>query len=64
MFGVQTVVVSLWYTSIRARIVVAISFHEVDRAPNAKTGAQRHNKCLKYANGRIEKCHYSTSKYR
>ena len=50
--------------SIGAGVVIPISFHEVDRAPNAKTGAQRHNECLKYANGRVEKCHYSTSKYR
>ena len=44
--------------TLRAGVVVAVTFHEVDRAPNAKAGAKRNHKCLKYVNSRIEEIHY------
>ena len=37
---------SLPYMSIRARIVVAVTLHEIDNAPNAKSGSKCHNKGL------------------
>lgn len=49
--------VSLRYTSICAGIVVAVTFHEVDYAPNAKAGTQGDHQRLKNADSRVEKCH-------
>ena len=49
--------VSLRYTSICAGIVVAVTFHKVDYAPNAETGTQGDHQGLKNADSRIEKCH-------
>ena len=37
---------SLPYMSIRARIVVAVTLHEIDNAPNAKSGSKCYNKGL------------------
>ena len=48
---------SLSYTSISARIVVAVSFHEVDYTPDCKTGTECDNECLQYADCAVEKCH-------
>ena len=43
--------------SICARIVVAVTLHEVNGTPNAKTCAKRDNKGLKNGDSLIEKCH-------
>ena len=48
---------SLPYMSIRARIVVAVTLHEIDNAPNAKSGSKCHNKGLQNVYCAIEKCH-------
>ena len=46
VFGVQTVVVSLCYTSIAAGVVGTVAFQQVHDAPHAESGSQRHNKGL------------------
>jgi len=43
--------------SICARIVVAVTLHEVDSPPNAKTCAKRDNQSLQYTNCAVEKLH-------
>ena len=43
--------------SIRARVIVAVTFQQVDGTPDAKTGAKRHNESLQYADCTVEKCH-------
>ena len=43
--------------SIRTRIVVAISFHQIDNAPNAKTCANSHNESLQNGNRLIKEFH-------
>jgi len=35
--------------SIRAGVVIAVALHEIDNAPNAKTGSKSDNKCLQNA---------------
>ena len=40
-----------------ARIVVAISFQKIDRAPNSEASAERHHEGLEDTNCTIEKCH-------
>lgn len=49
--------VSLRHMSIGAGIVIAITFHEVNNAPNAQTSAQGNHQSLKNTNRRIKKCH-------
>ena len=48
---------SLPYMSIRARIVVAVAFHEVNHAPDTKPGSKCYNKGLQNVYCAIEKCH-------
>ena len=43
--------------SISPRIVIAITFQQIDRAPNAEVSAQRHNEGLKNTNSRIKESH-------
>ena len=43
--------------SICARIIVSISLHEVDNAPNTKTRANGYDEGLKNAYRTVEKCH-------
>lgn len=43
--------------SIRARIVVAVAFHEVNHAPDTKPGSKCYNKGLQNVYCAIEKCH-------
>ena len=40
-----------------ARIVVAVTLHEVNGTPNAKTCAKRDNQSLQYTNCAVEKLH-------
>lgn len=49
--------VSLRHMSISARIVVAVTFHEVDHAPDTEACTECDNECLKYAYCAVEKCH-------
>ena len=43
--------------SIRAGVVVAVAFHEVNAAPNAKSCAKRDYQSLQYVNCAVEKIH-------
>ncbi len=49
--------VSLRHMSIRAGVIVAVTLQQVDGTPDAKTGAERHNESLQYADCAVEKCH-------
>lgn len=48
---------SLLTMSIRAGVVVAVTFEEVDDTPDAETSAESDNKGLKNGDSLIEKCH-------
>ena len=43
--------------SIRAGVVVAVTFEEVDDTPDAETSAEGDNEGLKNGDSLIEKCH-------
>ena len=43
--------------SIRTGVVIAVTFQQVDRAPDAKTGTKRHNEGLKNTNSRVKESH-------
>ena len=49
--------VTLWHMSIRAGVVVAVTFEEVDNTPDAETSAESDNEGLKNGDSLIEKCH-------
>ena len=49
--------VTLWHMSIRAGVVVAVTFQQVDDAPDAQTGTEGDNEGLKNGDSLIEKCH-------
>ena len=42
---------------VRARIVVTVTFQEVDNAPNTKTRSKSDYQCLQYIYCAVEKCH-------
>ena len=48
---------TLSHMSICARIVVAVTLHEVDSPPNAKTCAKRDNQSLQYTNCAVKEIH-------
>ena len=48
---------TLSHMSIRAGVVVAVTFQQVDDAPDTKTGTERDNEGLKNGDSLIEKCH-------
>ena len=48
---------SLPYMSISARVVIAITFQQVDDTPDTKTSAQSDNESLKNGNCLFKKCH-------
>lgn len=52
---------SLLTLCISPRVVISISFQQVDNAPNAQARAKRDNKGLQYAYRRIKKRHKLTS---
>ena len=43
--------------SIRAGIVIAVTFQKVDRAPDSEACPKGDNKCLKNTYCAVEKCH-------
>ena len=43
--------------SIRAGVVVAVTFEQIDRAPDTETGTESDDKSLKDAYSGLEKCH-------
>ena len=48
---------SLPYMSIGAGVVVAVTFQQVDDAPDTKTGTERDNEGLKNGDCLFKKCH-------
>ena len=56
-FAVYSDFVSLRTMCIRSRVVVAVTFHQVDAAPQTEARTDRNNKCLKYRDTALEKCH-------
>lgn len=48
---------SLPYMSIGARVVVAVTFQQVDDTPDTKTSTQSDNESLKNGNCLFKKCH-------
>ena len=48
---------SLLTMSICARVVVAVTFQQVDDTPDTKTSAQSDNESLKNGNCLFKKCH-------
>ena len=48
---------SLPYMSIGAGVVVAVTFQQVDNAPDTETGTERDNEGLKNGNCLFKKCH-------
>ena len=48
---------SLPYMSIRTRVVVAVTFQQVDDAPHAETGTEGDNEGLENGDCLIEKFH-------
>ena len=40
-----------------AGVVVAVTFQQVDNAPDTKTGTERDNECLKNGDCLFKKCH-------
>ena len=55
--SIKFMCVTLPYMSICAGVIVAVTFHEVDRAPNAQASAQSNYQGLQDFNRGIEKCH-------
>ena len=53
----QSGVASLRHMSIRAGVVIAITFQQIDRAPNAEASAEGDHKRLEDAYSGLEKCH-------
>ena len=53
--------VSLRHMSIRAGVVVAVTFQQVDSAPDTETGTESHHEGLKNGNRAVEKCHRFSS---
>ena len=49
--------VSLRHMSIGARVVIAVTFQQVDDTPDTKTSAQSDNESLKNGNCLFKKCH-------
>ena len=62
--AVNCMVASLRHMSIRAGVVVAVTFEQVDCAPDAKARAERDNERLEDAYCGLEKCHMKWNRNR
>ena len=51
--------VTLWHMSITGRVVLPVTFQEVDAAPHAQAAAQRDHQSLQYVDSVSEKIHKS-----
>ena len=51
------VCVTLWHMSIRAGVVVAVTFQQVDDTPHAETGTEGDNEGLENGDCLIKKFH-------
>ena len=57
MLSINFLCVTLSHMSICTRVVVAVTFQQVDNAPDTKTGTERDNECLKNGDCLFKKCH-------
>ena len=57
MLSIKFLRVTLWHMSIGARVVIAITFQQVDDTPDTKTSTQSDNESLKNGNCLFKKCH-------
>ena len=57
MLSIKFLRVTLWHMSIGARVVIAVTFQQVDDTPDTKTSAQSDNESLKNGNCLFKKCH-------
>ncbi len=57
MLSIKFLRVTLWHMSIGARVVVAVTFQQVDDTPDTKTSTQSDNESLKNGNCLFKKCH-------
>ena len=57
MLSINFLCVTLSHMSISARVVVAVTFQQVDDTPDTKTSAQSDNERLKNGNCLFKKCH-------
>ena len=55
--SIKFLCVTLWHMSIGARVVVAVTFQQVDDTPDTKTSTQSDNESLKNGNCLFKKCH-------
>ena len=55
--SIKFLCVTLPHMSISARVVVAVTFQQVDDTPDTKTSAQSDNESLKNGNCLFKKCH-------
>ena len=55
--SIKFLCVTLWHMSICAGVVVAVTFQQVDDAPDTETSAEGDNEGLKNGDSLIEKCH-------
>ena len=57
MLSINFLCVTLSHMSIGARVVIAITFQQVDDTPDTKTSTQSDNESLKNGNCLFKKCH-------
>ena len=55
--SIKFLCVTLSHMSIRTRIIVSITFQQVDNAPDTETGTERDNEGLKNGDCLFKKCH-------
>ena len=55
--SIKFLCVTLWHMSIRAGVVITISFQQVDDTPNAKACTQSDNEGLKHFDSRVKEIH-------
>ena len=55
--SIKFLCVTLWHMSICTRVVVAVTFQQVDDAPHAETGTEGDNEGLENGDCLIEKFH-------
>ena len=57
LLSINFLCVTLSHMSIGARVVVSVTFQQVDDAPDTKTGTERDNEGLKNGDCLFKKCH-------
>ena len=57
MLSINFLCVTLSHMSIGAGVVVAVTFQQVDNAPDTETGTERDNEGLKNSDCLFKKCH-------